>query len=132
MMQANAAAHKHASQQARKSYLIDISALHAHTLGNMALEHDMLALFLRQSTRLLLEFNAASSVEDWRFYARALKGSALNIGATEVANAAQNIESCDFSKGYSCARDHLAALEAAVLGTNDCIRDHVRQALAKT
>ncbi len=131
MMQANAVSQKASAQQPEKTYLIDISALHEHTLGNAALEQDMLSLFLRQSTRLLLEFNASSSVADWQFYARALKGSALNIGATEVANAAQRIESCDFSKGLAIAKACLSELEAAVLGTNDCIRDHVRQAAKK-
>ena len=110
--------------------LLDLAYLHQHSLGNAALETEMLELFLRQSMRLLLEFNVRTEPREWRDFARTLKSSASGIGALEVAQIAERLELCGQSKESAETRALLAALETAVLKVNDCIRHHLQKNLS--
>lgn len=106
--------------------ILDLAYLRRQTLGNAALEVEMLELFLRQSTRLLSEFNAKTPVKEWRNYARALKGSSQSIGALQVAHLAAQIEDCSEARQSDETALLLDALGDAVRIVNGSISEHLK------
>jgi HPt (histidine-containing phosphotransfer) domain-containing protein len=74
------------------------SANHPHgpfsryTLGERALEREVLQLFCAQSTIYLERLRAARSDKDWREAAHSLKGSAYAVGAWRTGAAAERAE----------------------------------------
>lgn len=75
-----------------RSSPIDFSHLRRYTLGNARLEREVLELFCSHAPVLLAELRAAGTEKSWREAAHSLKGSALAIGAWEVARGAEQAE----------------------------------------
>ena len=76
---------------------IDLVHLSRQTMGDRALEVELLALFDRQAGQIAAKLGTieAGPVEIWRAdLAHKLKGSARAIGAHAVAAAADNYEHC--------------------------------------
>ncbi|RED38089.1 HPt (histidine-containing phosphotransfer) domain-containing protein [Rhodopseudomonas thermotolerans] len=96
---------------------IDDAHLRKMTLGDVALEHEVLLLFTAQAASLMALL--ASWPADAAALAHTLKGSARSIGAFAVADAAAGLE--DALRRGEDAAEPLAVLEAAV--------DHVRIAI---
>jgi HPt (histidine-containing phosphotransfer) domain-containing protein len=69
---------------------IDLDHLARMTLGDADLEHEVLAMFAEQSTRLIAAMAALPA--DAAALAHKLKGSARGIGAFAVAEAAASLE----------------------------------------
>ena len=69
---------------------IDFDHLRRMTLGNAAIEHEVLTLFSAQSAELARSLAALPA--DTRTLAHTLKGSARAIGAFAVADAAARLE----------------------------------------
>ena len=65
---------------------IDLVHLAKYTMGNKALEREILDLFVTQSRSTLSHLEAAGNDKDWRDYAHALLGSARAVGAKPVAD----------------------------------------------
>lgn len=87
---------------------IDLVHLEAQTMGDKALEAEVLQLFARQARQLLktlLEDTDAARAET----AHRLKGAALAVGAFAVAESAAAIEKAPADTA------HIAVLSAAVL-----------------
>ena len=83
---------------------IDLVHLARQTLGDAALELELLEMFDRQSARLiarLLETDRAEAVTRANL-AHTLRGSALALGANRVAEAAAAFEACCAGGGQSC------------------------------
>ncbi len=74
------------------SRLVDLVHLSRYTLGERALEREVLELFCTQSVVYLERLRQARSDKDWRDAAHSLKGSARAIGAWRAADAAQRAE----------------------------------------
>ena len=97
---------------------IDLVHLARQTDGDAALELELLALFDRQSGKLLDELSVEVPARHLRAdMAHKLRGSALAIGAGRVASAAQRLETLlnsDRSSPHECERalDGLAAAVA--------------------
>ena len=97
---------------------IDRVHLARQTDGDAALEVELLALFDRQSGKLLTELSVEGPARRRRAdMAHKLRGSALAIGAGRVASAAQRLETLlnsDRSTSHECERalDGLAAAVA--------------------
>ena len=72
--------------------VIDRSYLARFTLGNAALEREVLHLFAGQVPGYLAALDAAGSIEAWREAAHTLKGSAAAVGAVHVARLAEVAE----------------------------------------
>jgi len=70
---------------------IDLEHLSRMTLGERSLEREVLQLFDRQASMLLTRMRAAAPALA-AASAHTLKGSALGIGAFEVARAAEAVE----------------------------------------
>jgi HPt (histidine-containing phosphotransfer) domain-containing protein len=66
--------------------------LSRYTLGERALEREVLELFCTQSLVYLERLREAQSDQDWKDAAHSLKGSASAIGAWRAAEAAQRAE----------------------------------------
>ena len=82
------------SEEERKpsSRPVDLVHLSRYTLGERALEREVLELFCTQSRVYLARLRDARSDKDWKDAAHSLKGSAAAIGAWRVAEAAQRAE----------------------------------------
>ena len=106
---------------------VDLVHLARYTLGDRALESEILQLFCAQSLIYLEYLHAAKSDQAWREAAHSLKGSAQAVGAWRVAEAALAAE---IEKGTDAgARTQvLAALEASVAEANGFIRSLPRDA----
>lgn len=71
---------------------VDLVHLSRYTLGERALEREVLQLFCTQSTIYLERLREARSDKDWTDAAHSLKGSAYAIGAWRAAEAAERAE----------------------------------------
>lgn len=71
---------------------VDLVHLSRYTLGERALEREVLELFCTQSVLYLEQLRAAMSDKDWKAAAHSLKGSARAIGAWRTAQAAERAE----------------------------------------
>ena len=71
---------------------VDLVHLSRYTLGERALEREVLELFCSQSFVYLERLRTAQSDSDWQDAAHSLKGSASAIGAWRAAEAAQRAE----------------------------------------
>jgi HPt (histidine-containing phosphotransfer) domain-containing protein len=97
---------------------IDRTHLFRMTLGDHALEREVLALFDRQIETLVGRIGAAAP-PDVAALAHTLKGSARGVGAWPMARAAEAVEAAPPAE---CARA-LAALAAAAAETRATIAD---------
>jgi HPt (histidine-containing phosphotransfer) domain-containing protein len=96
---------------------IDLAHLKRMTLGDVSLEHEVLAMFAGQSAGLIdalaaLPANAAVLIHT-------LKGSARAIGAVGVAEAAESLEAAmragaDASEALALLNDSVADARAAI------------------
>jgi HPt (histidine-containing phosphotransfer) domain-containing protein len=71
---------------------VDLVHLSRYTLGDRALEREVLELFCAQSSIYLERLRAAGSDKEWKDAAHSLKGSASAIGAWRVASACERAE----------------------------------------
>jgi HPt (histidine-containing phosphotransfer) domain-containing protein len=93
---------------------IDLVHLARQTMGDNALEAELLALFDRQAGQIAEKLRRADSDAATIFgpdLAHKLKGSARTVGAHEVASAAENYEHCA-SKGILRDSDSQRLIEA--------------------
>ena len=90
---------------------MNFAYLHSQTFGDMALEAELLQLFLDQARRLVptLPERAASDQADT---AHLLKGSARAIGASAIAAALETFEAAPISERDSRAPAFLAVAAA--------------------
>ena len=72
---------------------IDHVHLGRYTMGNKALELEVLQLFIGQAPSTLRDLERAASPKDWHMAAHTLKGSAKAVGAGRLARAAEQAES---------------------------------------
>jgi HPt (histidine-containing phosphotransfer) domain-containing protein len=97
---------------------VDRQYLARFTLGNAALEREVLSLFAEQAPLYLQQLQTAKTSKAWREAAHTLKGSAAAVGARRVASFAELAERIDFEASISFAPDHreqaLAVVAAAV------------------
>jgi len=83
---------------------VDLVHLSRYTLGERALECEVLELFCNQSVIYLERLRAAPSDKEWKEAAHALKGSARAIGAWRTAEAAERAEALS-TEAFAATRD---------------------------
>ncbi|MGV1013588.1 MAG: Hpt domain-containing protein [Methyloceanibacter sp.] len=98
---------------------VDLVHLSRYTLGERALERDVLELFCTQSFICLEQLRAARCDKDWQEAAHSLKGSARAIGAWRVAEGAEHAEA--FSGETQSRAHHINEIESAVHEARDYI-----------
>ena len=84
-----------AGREGHATEAIDRSYLARFTLGNIALEREVLQLFAEQLPRYVAQMRAADSDKEWKVAVHTIKGSALAVGAQRLAGAAQTAERLD-------------------------------------
>jgi HPt (histidine-containing phosphotransfer) domain-containing protein len=89
---------------------IDLKHLNQYTVGDRALERELLSLFRNQSKVYMTNLRDAADQKTWVETAHALKGSATGVGAWAVANIAEEAENGDMNTGIGL----LARLESAL------------------
>ena len=77
---------------AQASSPIDHVHLARYTMGNKALELEVLQLFAGQAPETLASLKAAATAKEWHVAAHTLKGSARAVGAFALAAAAEEAE----------------------------------------
>jgi len=71
--------------------VIDIAHLSRQTMGDRALEAEILTMFAKQLSSARAAF-AAASVEERKRLAHTIKGTARSVGAFSIADVAERIE----------------------------------------
>jgi HPt (histidine-containing phosphotransfer) domain-containing protein len=97
---------------------IDTAHLTQATLGDAALQREVLTLFVRQSTDLVARMSTFPA--DMAAIAHTLKGSARGIGAFSAAASAERLEHCTDARTATLA---LSELKDAISGTVRAIDD---------
>jgi HPt (histidine-containing phosphotransfer) domain-containing protein len=108
----------YAKQNKSSSRHVDLVHLSRYTLGDIALEREVLRLFCTQSFLCLDQLRAAQSVKDWIDAAHSLKGSARAIGAWGVAEAAESAEALDEEEMARSRTKHLAGIDKVLRETH--------------
>jgi HPt (histidine-containing phosphotransfer) domain-containing protein len=93
--------------------VLDLDHLSEQTLGNRALEREVLGLFLVHADRQIELIRVAANAGERREAAHALLGAARAIGAFEVSSLAGAIEQCQ-----DHAEAEIEALTSAVAATS--------------
>jgi HPt (histidine-containing phosphotransfer) domain-containing protein len=93
---------------------VDLVHLSRYTLGDRALEREVLELFCAQSLIYLERLRAAGSDQEWNDAAHSLKGSASAIGAWRAAAAAERAEGLSGDAQTQGRTLRLRELEASV------------------
>jgi HPt (histidine-containing phosphotransfer) domain-containing protein len=114
----------HAARPAEAEGAIDFEQLDRSTSGDRALQLELLALFDRQAKALLAEIETMPDLSARQAAAHTLKGAALGVGATAVADAAQFFEESAGEGRLECARSRLQREIAAA-------RDEIADILAR-
>ena len=71
---------------------VDMVHLARYTLGDKALEREVLGLFAAESLQRIEAFKQARTEKEWKMAAHTLKGSGRAVGAWRVAHVAQQAE----------------------------------------
>ena len=109
-----------------RSRPVDLVHLARYTLGERALECEVLGLFSTQSIVYVARLRASRSDEEWREAAHSLKGSALAVGAWRAAEAAQDAEALPADAAHSSRTACLSEIEASVAEANAFIASFVQ------
>lgn len=83
---------RQAEAATRPDPAVDLAHLRRFTLGDPALEQEILGLFIGQAPITLSALKTALMDRDWRIAAHTLKGSARAVGAWRVAGLAERAE----------------------------------------
>ncbi len=76
----------------RAEYPVDLAHLRRFTMGDEALELEILGLFSGQLPITIAALKEADTEKDWGIAAHTLKGSARAVGAWSLATIAENAE----------------------------------------
>lgn len=109
-----------------RSRPVDLVHLARYTLGERALECEVLGLFSAQSIVYVARLRASRSNREWREAAHSLKGSALAVGAWRAAEAAQGAEALPADALIASRDACLSEIEASVAEANDFIASFVQ------
>lgn len=103
-----------ASTRARAPVTLDLDHLRVYTLGAADLEREVIGLFVAELPRICAALASAAAAQDWYRAAHTLKGSALAVGARELAAVAVEAEANARAEPAARARSiHAVAVAAA-------------------
>jgi HPt (histidine-containing phosphotransfer) domain-containing protein len=92
---------------------VDLVHLRRYTLGDKALEAEILQLFLAQLPETIAALRSAATERDWKVAAHTLKGSSRAVGAWRIANLAQEAEALVCGAEPQACSEAISRLEAA-------------------
>jgi hypothetical protein len=94
--------------------ILDRESLARQSMGDRGLQRDVLALFFEHSATVLKFIREAPDMAVRRDRAHLLRGSALSVGALQVADAARRLELLPMTENAGPLLDCLASLHASV------------------
>jgi HPt (histidine-containing phosphotransfer) domain-containing protein len=109
---------------------IDLAYLARFTLGNTALEHEVLQLFSDQVPLYLQALRDARCRKSWREAAHTIKGSASAVGAWRLARFAEMAEQVDVEASAALAEGHRDEVVGAVATAAEEARRFIARLLA--
>ncbi|MFT3730725.1 MAG: Hpt domain-containing protein [Hyphomicrobium sp.] len=92
---------------------VDLAHLDRYTLGDKALEAEVLGLYLGQLSETIAALRSAVTARDWKIAAHTLKGSSRAVGAWRIATLAENAEGLASGGGTTARSEAISKLEAA-------------------
>jgi HPt (histidine-containing phosphotransfer) domain-containing protein len=92
------------------SEAVDRAYLARFTLGNAALEREVLELFAAQAPLYVTRLREAATAKDWKEAAHTIKGSASAIGAWRLARFAEMAERIDLEPEVAGRKEAIAAV----------------------
>jgi HPt (histidine-containing phosphotransfer) domain-containing protein len=101
---------------------IDRRHLARYTLGDPALEREVLQLFCGQGALYLDDLRKAATLAQWRHAAHSLKGSAKAVGAARIAAAATRAEALAALNADQAREECLKEMAAAIAEADQYIR----------
>jgi HPt (histidine-containing phosphotransfer) domain-containing protein len=102
---------------------VDRAYLARFTLGNAALEREVLELFAAQAPVYLQRLREASCIKAWREATHTIKGSASAIGAWRLARLAEMAEKVDVEADAALREAHRdEAVAAVAMATEEACR----------
>jgi HPt (histidine-containing phosphotransfer) domain-containing protein len=104
---------------------IDVEHLARMTLGDRALEREVLSLFVRQAEMLRTRMETATP-DVIAAAAHTLKGSATGIGAWPIARAAAGVEAAAETSDHRRLQTAIASLDAAIANATAEISETLR------
>ncbi len=102
-----------AARQLTEARPVDLVHLARYTLGDRAMEREVLGLYAGQYSQDIARLRAATSLEDWRRAAHTIKGSARGIGAWKLARVAEEVEQMTEADRINAGAEALARVERA-------------------
>jgi HPt (histidine-containing phosphotransfer) domain-containing protein len=93
---------------------IDLKHLRRYTMGDVALEREVMQLFLAQLPKTIAALSGAVNDHEWRIAAHTLKGSGRAIGAWRIARLAEQAERLAGVKNRASHVDVIHRIEDAV------------------
>lgn len=103
--------------------VLDLDHLGRYTMGDRALERELLGLFLGQTRQYANRLALIDDPRDWKLATHSIKGAARSIGAGRLAACAQSLEDLDLFGDAARRRmltaallSELAACEQAIAG----------------
>lgn len=94
--------------------IFDQEHLRQYTGDDLALQRELVNLFLGHFAPVRTQLDAARSSQDWKFAAHSLKGSARSIGAPRVAAVADKLDAMAFEEPASRKTQLLNELDTAI------------------
>lgn len=89
---------------------VDLTHLARYTMGNSAIEQEVLDLFRRQTRLYFDKLSNAATADSWRDAARVLMASAQSIGAWQLLRAAETAERVSFASPLPVRHEMLRVL----------------------
>lgn len=102
---------------------VDLAHLRRYTLGDKALEAEVLGLFLAQLPETIASLRSAATERDWKIAAHALKGSSRAVGAWRIADLAQEAEGLASAARPEAWSEAVSKLEAAASEANTFVKE---------
>jgi HPt (histidine-containing phosphotransfer) domain-containing protein len=108
-----------ASTEKLSAAAIDRAFLARFTLGNAALEREVLELFAAQAPLYLARLREASTAKAWHDAAHTIKGAAAAVGAWRLSGVADLAQKIDIDVEALLAESHREEAVAAVAEASD-------------
>jgi HPt (histidine-containing phosphotransfer) domain-containing protein len=107
---------------------VDLVHLRRYTLGDKALEIEVLELFLAQLPETIASMRSAANERDWKIAAHTLKGSSRAVGAWRIATLAQEAEELPAEAESTAWSDAISRLETAASEARAFVRETATRA----
>jgi HPt (histidine-containing phosphotransfer) domain-containing protein len=112
----------------RSDQPVDLVHLRRYTLGDKALEYEVLQLFIDQLPQTIASLRSAATEREWKMAAHTLKGSSRAVGAWRLATLAEEAEALVRGGQQTARSEAILKLEAAASEARSFVSDTAHRA----